>query len=681
MPGATTVNSSRPAIVRISGIIAVAAAFALVAALSWRTITSVDLGYHLAYGDEFLDHGRIVDSNRFIYTDVAPKGAGGGLDFAAGAWYEQDTGRYRFTSPSYAAEIVMSLVYRLRGPTGLCALRAALLLVTFGLAASVMRRLGVGAAWMAAGVVLMAMTAYPRFLLRPELFAYLLLSVQLRLLLARRIGWPAAGAIVLVQLLSVQFHSYWVFGLAFTVCFFAEAALRGMWARFIRGERPRADRARRAKWLGVILAGQIAVAFVNPWTWRIPALPIQMMLYMRQHNITAGPDSASQHPWARVTELYPTFSEAFAHRQATYAFVAVLALAAGGAVACVWKRRWAWLLLLGGMGLAALNIRRNIAPGAIFMVPVALGALALVRQGAGKDPRRRPGTRHYLTPLTAIAVAAASAWWTVSVVTNRFYYTERDGTRFGSGLSRSQLPMDIAERLRDLPTDLRVFTAFNPSSALHYFSRSDGQYRKMPLLTNGWAFPPRTLDHVEGICQGSEPFGPFAKKYNVGIVVAPCLPAVDPLARKLLRHRQWTPVYMGLRYAVFVRGDLGPPREGWVDAGRIIARARQADPARPAYTLNLAGNSLANLGLWDQAAAVARECVQRADPAYHEGWNLLGRSLGGRGRAKRRAGDPTCLRDFRDARDCFRTALRLRPDYRNARDNLAIVEWDLKRGM
>lgn len=660
---------------RLLGAAALVAAFGLVAAMSWRTITSVDLGYHLAYGDEFLDRGRLVDSSLFIYTDVRPKGIGGGLDFAAGGWYEPQTGRYRFTGPSYASEIVMSQVYRWGGATGLCVLRAVLLLGTFAAAALVMRRLDVGAAWMAAGIVLIAMTAYPRFLLRPELFAYLLLAVQLRLLLSRRVGLAVAGALVLVQLVSVQFHSYWVFGVAFSACFFVDAAARATWTKAVRRGRPVGDLIRRTKWLGGIVAAQIAVAFANPWTWRIPALPIQMILYMRRHNITAGPETTSGHPWARVAELYPAFSSVFAHRYATYAFAVVLAVALVGAIACVWKRRWAWLLLLVVMGLAALNIRRNIAPGAIFMVPVAMGAIAL----AGRGQRRRGGVRRYTSSVVAVAVVAAAVWWTVSVVGNRFYYNQRDGARFGAGLSRAVLPIDIAEHLRDLPDDVRVFAPFNSSSSLLYFSRSDGNYRDMPLLTNGWAFPPRTLNRVERICYGREPLEPFAKKYNVGIVVAPCLPAAGTLARKLLRDRRWTPVHMGLRDVLFVRRAWAGQLGDWPDAGDVIALARQVDPRRPAYTLNVAANSLANLGLWNQAVAVARECVERADPGYHEGWNVLGRSLATRGREKRLLGDPTCMSDFREARECFRTALRLRPHYPAARGNLAIVERDLKR--
>src|ERR1035437_2322868 len=46
---------------------ALAAATVYAASLGWRPLGSPDLGYHLAYGDFFLDHHRIVDSNEFIY--------------------------------------------------------------------------------------------------------------------------------------------------------------------------------------------------------------------------------------------------------------------------------------------------------------------------------------------------------------------------------------------------------------------------------------------------------------------------------------------------------------------------------------------------------------------------------------------------------------------------------------
>ena len=656
---------------------ALAAAFVLVAVLSWRNIESVDLGYHLAYGDEVLDHGRIVDSSRFIYTDVAPRGIGGGLDFGAGGWYEPETGRYRFTSPSYGSEIVMSLAHRLGGVVGLCVLRAGLLLTTFALAAIIMARLGVAKVWIAAGLILTALTAYPRFLMRPELFGYALLAGQLLLLLRRRRSRVTGAGIVLLQLVLVQCHSYWVFGIAFTLCFFVEALLRAAWAKWIVKGKDAAEATSGPRWFGTILALQVVAAFVNPWTWRIPALPIQMLSYMREHDIRAGLQATSSHPWARTGELYPTFSKAFAGLRPTYAFCGVLALAGAGGLACVWKRRWAWLALLAGMTLMALNIRRNIAPGAIFTVPIALGALSgLAARGAWRGAVRLAA---------AMVVIMASAWWTGSVATDRFYYAESRNARFGAGLARASLPIDIAERLPDLPADVRVFTSFDASSTLLYFGRGDlpgGTFRDMPLLTNGWASPPRTMDTVERICQGTEDFAPFARKHNVGIVVAPCLPPTigrDPLAKKLLRDPNWSPVHMGMRYLLLVRADLGAGPKDWADPARIIAAARRADPSRPAFALNRAAKSLIYLGLWDPAVAVARQSAHHADPRNPRGWFVLGQALGNRGRHKRRTGDPTCTDDFEMAVESFRTVLRLDPDYPGARKNLEIAEQDASR--
>ena len=54
--------------VRLAVAGAVAAAMTFVALLGIRTLTSVDLGYHLAYGDQLLRTGKIVDHDASIYA-------------------------------------------------------------------------------------------------------------------------------------------------------------------------------------------------------------------------------------------------------------------------------------------------------------------------------------------------------------------------------------------------------------------------------------------------------------------------------------------------------------------------------------------------------------------------------------------------------------------------------------
>lgn len=60
----TIVESSRSAGFAI--FLAVASALVGMAALGTRTLTTVDLGYHLAYGEQGLATGRLVDHNPYL---------------------------------------------------------------------------------------------------------------------------------------------------------------------------------------------------------------------------------------------------------------------------------------------------------------------------------------------------------------------------------------------------------------------------------------------------------------------------------------------------------------------------------------------------------------------------------------------------------------------------------------
>jgi hypothetical protein len=54
------------------GLFAAAAAGLMALAWSARLVDSPDVGYHLAYGEHFLETGRIVDTNRWIYAELDP---------------------------------------------------------------------------------------------------------------------------------------------------------------------------------------------------------------------------------------------------------------------------------------------------------------------------------------------------------------------------------------------------------------------------------------------------------------------------------------------------------------------------------------------------------------------------------------------------------------------------------
>ena len=130
-----------------------------------------------------------------------------------------------------------------------------------------------------------------------------------------------------------------------------------------------------------------------------------------------------------------------------------------GAVAAAACRRWGWLLIMAGMTIVSLSMRRNIAPGAMVLVPLSLASLAAAWPLLRKRVERGRLARAIgaCTLAAGVAAIALGGWWTFSVVTQRFYASERKSLRFGWGISRTIVPMDAAEWINANRPAGRVF--------------------------------------------------------------------------------------------------------------------------------------------------------------------------------------------------------------------------------
>lgn len=121
-PAAAAALAARPAADWAVGygeaVAAIACLFVL--ALGVRTLTTEDLGYHLAYGDYLLDTGHIVDTSRFVDPAVMP--AHPRYDLPPGAWYDA-SGTYRFPNANWLSQAVVAGVHRLAGMAAAAACR------------------------------------------------------------------------------------------------------------------------------------------------------------------------------------------------------------------------------------------------------------------------------------------------------------------------------------------------------------------------------------------------------------------------------------------------------------------------------------------------------------------------------------------------------------------------------
>jgi hypothetical protein len=650
-------------------ILAVASVLICSLALGTRTLTSVDLGYHLAYGEHALTTGELVDHNPYLYTlpplDLSPSAR---PEPGPGSWYDAE-GRYRFPNANWLSQVAMAAVYQWRGVTGLSVLTCGLVLILAQLLIRSSRRLELSWVVAAGGLLWFWLVGHSRLNLRPELFGYLALAGELVLLgpmvlapkRAANMSGRLVAAVVVLHLLFVNLHSYSLLGLLISGAIFAECLIRSI---VMSGEGQDARDAWRQARLrsGLLLASMAVVSFANPWTWRIAILPVETLLYLHQHQI-AGVSGA--HPWSNILEFHQTLSPDFPNRVSDFAIAGFLVLAGVGAVSALARRQWALLIVLAGMSAVSLSMKRNVAAAALVVIPLGLAALRGPLLDFGRH--RAPVRGAIITVAVALLVIASAATFTYSLVTNRFYVSEGHPMRFGLGISRTNLPIGAAQWIDAHLPDARVWCDMVSSSTLHFFTKP---HREMPVLTNTWAYPPAALAENHEVRALARPITSLVEDYGADVVVINYKYS-PPLLLGLARHPIWELVHVEGPYATFARLE-GSQSEvvraeslaALPDVDAYVRHQRKLDPVLRAALLH-PGIVYLRAGLGELAIATFTAIV-RERPDRTVAWNYLGL-----GYVARAMSEPeNRLADFEAARKAFDSALELDPGNEIARGNI-----------
>ncbi|HDZ19771.1 hypothetical protein LCGC14_0016160 [marine sediment metagenome] len=681
-------------------VIACVCAAALIGALAYRPITTVDLGYHLACGQEFLRTGRIVQDDTFIYPPLDPVTARG-HELTPGSYFDQE-GQYHSPNVNWFSQVVLGLLWQLGGWT---AMNISLWLLVAAIAVgqmALLRRLNVSWAWLPLVWLTTAIIGHERFMLRPELFAYVCLLVQLYLLVGH-VSWAAVGVCVVVQLLAVNLHSFWPMGVAIVCAFAADAAARGLYIKVVQRRSVVNELRSRVVRLAVCLALVVAAGMLHPAGPSNVTFPFRTVEFLHRQKISGDVlqegmnlrEAYELRPWGFIPELRPPFGAGWWRNRTLRALAALLMAATVGGVLLLMYRRWALAALLAGFSVAGLLVWRNIAFSAIFGAPlIARGVQDLWRrrsqrqaahtQADTETPQTTTSGTRFIRTCGLAVVALLSVYWLHSVVTNDFYVRGRPqrSYRFGHGYNKLIIPIGTCRWLDEhLPRRQPILTDLPSSSSLVFFS---DKVTGAPSATNGWAITPRRMGQVMALSRGAMPIAKL-DEWELNVAVVPADGYNAPLADALQASPQWALVHVEPSYVVFARHTKA--NAALIAANKVtgdnfdtrafIELCRSADPVATSGLATGAG-MLQRLGLRDQAKTVWRACV--AEPLGRElpePWVNLGTCLADRGRERLLTGDRGGMADLQEARECFRQALRLRRGDPHASERLQRVETDI----
>ena len=648
------------------------AAGCLILALAWFKLGSLDTGYHVAYGGCFLDHGRIVDRDPFLYAEHA----------------------VTFVNANWGSQVVMALVYRGAGANGLIALRISLLAIIFASIAVVTRRFASGGShaalstqhstlWIAWAWMLAAMAAYERFSMRPELFSYAAMAGVLVVLTRGVSSWRSILALGVLQVLWVNLHSYFLVGILLTSSWLAGAAVLWLWGRH-RWESS-ADLVRPVRLLAAALAVQIAVCVINPWHVHGALFPVRTLQFLHGQAVMGGaPGGASSSAWSEISEFQSplNFDGMIYSCRTIHAYYVLLAVAGVGLVFLLVRGQIGPAIALLVLFAMSTQMRWNIAQFAFVAAPLAAGILAAYWRGNGGGVRFATQQRN-LKPCLAAATVLLAAWWVLDIYTGRFYYVERRITReWGTGYHEFTYPKAAVQWLAK-------HDQLKPQLFVDYVSSSNTLFWlperfKLFVDTNTFAVKDETLRLAFDVGLGEVPHNKVFDRCGINVLLLHCGPDTQYLIDHLVRDdAQWALVYFDETAVIFVRRIqehvpviLANPITPDVIARTTTCWIALSDYPGGYYRTLFLGTALnvpMSLGWWEQAARLAKDVIQGA-PDYFELWEYLGvcqLNLGNSAAKAHRYDE--AKRDWTRAVECFETVLRLRSDHREAAKYLDVT--------
>jgi hypothetical protein len=633
---------------KVLSFFAIGCSIIFVMLLGARHITSTDIGYHLASGETFFESGTVVDHTPYIYTlpplDTPESNR---PEPGPGNWYD-NRGRYRFPNHDWLSQLCIYGSWRLAGEIGLDMLQILLVLGMITMLIISMINNRVHFLLISLSLLLFGLIINFRLNMRPELFGYLCLITQF-MMLARLTdqtkkpespSWFWVGTMMVIQLLYVNFHGYFLLSLAITGSVLTEYLLFALNNRFVDKDMSRYHANMKVvSRLSITLIGIVLVCFINPWGWRLALLPFQTLLYMKKPMIVGKEFLNHSNPWASTLEFRKTIYEQWPSIISDYAFMIMLVLAAvaivfqlvvlllklyqkmstrgGGASNQDMSRvRWGYLFMIVGMVLVGLQMWRNIAVASLIVIPASLICITDgLHYFSGKKIFGRAHLK--LVALASAAVVTLSVYGGFQIINGKLFDADRIYTHFGFGISNTWLPIGAAEWLNEYAPDARIWCDFDISSTLRFFTHP---HKELPILTNTWAYPPDVLVLNETYRVIGGRFDLITDRYNIDAVVTR-LPASSNLIRQLSSNPDWKMVHVEGFNVLYLRskgkyGKLAAEHEirsNSFDINSFVSQQLRKDPSFQRSIIAVA-DIFADVGEFDLAINVIQEALNYRSP-------------------------------------------------------------------
>lgn len=554
--------------------------------LAMQRIWASDLWWQLRTGQYILEHG-FPTTDAYSYT--VPNNA----------WVEL---RWIFS-------VVILKLFELGGPALLIIFETAMLAAAFGIYAWRHRStlaIPVGTLALAVGV----MTAYQRFVVRPELVTYLFVAIFITVLEARRQGGARRliWLLPVLQIVWVNAHTLFVFGPVVAGAFAGADTLSRWWGILTTpdgGERrPRRTRAAqpigaRPKPFDIPLCASAllvtAACFVNPWGTNGVTFPLILL-----------EETRPGHVLARSIE---EFTSPFFDGRWSPAYTFGCVLAALGALTFIlnWRRTdLARLFLWASHVYFAATSARNLGIFAFIGVWAVLANLT----DLAKSPRTpaimmHPTRAFRIAGQTLIGLCSLGLAW--GVFTDRFASQHQEPRCFSFGTMRSITPAAATEFLLASGAKPQVFHSMRDASYLTWAA-----HEKYKVFVDGRLevyTAPFVADFLGFL---SKDWDKFTADHNINIVIGN-RDEFPLLTSRLARRAEWVLVYLDDIQSVWVRdipehADLIAqhridPKQAWIPTG-----------PEPSEQLSALRNALGGLNYPWYSMGMARQFLALESP-------------------------------------------------------------------